>query len=69
MESFPTEAAVLNCIPGTFFLEMCRSFRATSEKLVLENYVLAYHKDHAKIFDLSFFLFYLCLKSWSYNTK
>ena len=58
MESFPTEAAVLNCIPGTFFPEMCRSFRATSEKLVLENYVLAYHtsnKDHAKIFDVSFF--------------
>ena len=59
MESFPTEAAVLSCIPGTFFLEMfSESFRATSEKLVLENYVLAYHtsnKDHTKIFDLSFF--------------
>ena len=33
-------------------LEIYRSFRATSEKLALENYVLAYHtadKDHADI--------------------
>ena len=50
MESFTTEAVVLNCIPGNF-IEICRSFRATSKKLVLENYALAYHtadKDHAE---------------------
>ena len=35
-----------------FFLEICRSFRTTPKKLVLENYVLAYHttdKNYAKI--------------------
>ena len=32
-----TEAMVLKCIPGIFLLEICRSFRTTSEKLALEN--------------------------------
>ena len=52
MESFSTEAAVLKCIPSIVFLEICRSFRTTSKKLALENYVLAYHtagKDQAEI--------------------
>ena len=52
MESFSTEAAVLKCIPSNIFLKIRRSFRTTSQKLVLENYVLAYHtadKDHAEI--------------------
>ena len=40
-----TEAAVLKCIPSIFFfLKICSSFRTTSEKLALENFVLAYHK-------------------------
>ena len=43
MESFSTEAKVFNCIPGNFFLKICSSFRTTSKKLVLENYVVAYH--------------------------
>ena len=49
---FPTKAAVLKCIPSNFFQEIWRSFRTTSEKLALENRVLAYHtvdKDHADI--------------------
>ena len=49
---FSTEAVVLKCIPGNFFLEICRSFKTTSEKLALENYVLAYHTanmDYAEI--------------------
>ena len=49
---FTTKAAVLKCIPSNFFLEIWRSFRTTSEKLALENRVLAYHtvyKDHADI--------------------
>ena len=36
----------------SFFLEICGRFRAVSEKIALENYVLAYHtanKDHAEI--------------------
>ena len=52
MKSFSTEAAVLKCIPSNFLVEICRSFRNTSEKLVLENYVSAYHtadKNQAKI--------------------
>ena len=52
MESFSTEAAVLKCIPSNIFLEIYRSCRKTSQKLVLENYVLAYHiadKYHAEI--------------------
>ena len=47
-----TEASVLKCIPRNIFMETCRSFRTTSEKLALENYVLAYHaadKNHAEI--------------------
>ena len=51
-EHFSTEATVLKCIPSNSFLEICRSFRTTSEKLAQENYVLAYHtadKDQAKI--------------------
>ena len=43
MESFSTEAKVFNCIPGNFLLKICSSFRTTSKKLVLENYVVAYH--------------------------
>ena len=49
---FTTEAAVLKCIPKNFFLDVCRSFRITSEKLALENYALAYYtadKDNANI--------------------
>ena len=49
---FSTKAVVLKCIPGDFFLEICRSFRTTSEKLALENYVLTYHTadmDYAEI--------------------
>ena len=50
--SFSTEAVALRCISNNFFLEIRRSFRTTPQKLVPENYVLAYHtadKDHAKI--------------------
>ena len=49
---FTTEAAVLKCIPKNFFLDVCRSFRITSEKLALENYALAYYtadKDNANV--------------------
>ena len=48
---FSTEVAVLKCIHSNFFLEICRRFRTTSEKIALENYVLAYiaDKDHADI--------------------
>ena len=45
------KAAVLKCIPN-FFLEICRRFRTTSKKLVLENSLSIYNtadKDHAKI--------------------
>ena len=51
-EKFPTEATVLKCIPSNFFPEARRIFRTTSEKLALENYVLAFHradKDCAEI--------------------
>ena len=51
-EKFPTEATVLKCIPSNFFPETRRIFRTTSEKLALENYVLAFHradKDCAEI--------------------
>ena len=41
--NFFTEAAVLKCIPSIFFLKICRSFKTTSEKVALENFVLAYH--------------------------
>ena len=37
MEFFSTEAAVLKCIPINFSLEICRSFRTSSKKLVLTN--------------------------------
>ena len=46
------KAAVLKCIPSNFFLEICRRFRTTSKKLVLENSLSIYNtadKDHAKI--------------------
>ena len=49
---FTTKAAVLKRIPSNFFLDICRSFKTTSEKLALENNVLAYHtvdKVHADI--------------------
>ena len=52
MECFSTEAGVLKCAPTNIFLAICRSFKTTSKKLVLENYVLAYHaadKDHTEI--------------------
>ena len=39
-DNFSTKAVVLKCIPSNFFLEICRIFRTTSEKLALENYVL-----------------------------
>ena len=55
-----TEAAVLKCILSNYFLETCRRFSRTSEKLALENYVVAHHKadkDHAKIFPS----FFVCL--------
>ena len=41
--NFSTEAAVLKLIPSIFFLEICGGFRTPSEKLALENLVLAYH--------------------------
>ena len=49
---FTTEAAVLKYISRNFVLEICRRFRTTSEKLALENHILAYHtadKYHANI--------------------
>ena len=49
---FTTEAAVLKYISSNFVLEICRRFRTTSEKLALENHILAYHtadKYHANI--------------------
>ena len=52
MEYFSNEATILNCIPRNFFVEICRSFRKTAKKLVLENYVLEYQtadKDQAEI--------------------
>ena len=64
---FSTEAAVLRCIPSNFFLEACRNFRTTSEKLTLENYVLGYHtadEDLAEILSTvfaSFLVYFLCL--------
>ena len=60
-----TEAAVLKCVSRNFFLENCRSFRTTSKKLALENYVLVYHtadKNHVKILETvftSFFVFFV----------
>ena len=48
---FSAEAAVHKCFTSNFFLETCRSFRTTFEKLALKN-VLAYHtadKDHVEI--------------------
>ena len=44
-EKFSTEAAFLKCIPSNFLPGTRRSFRTTSEKLALENYVLAFHRD------------------------
>ena len=41
--NFSTEAAVLKCIPSIFFWKFAEVFRTTSEKLALENFVLAYH--------------------------
>ena len=61
MESFSTQAAALRCIPSNFFLEICRSW-TTSKKLVLENYVLAYHtadKYQAEICLCVFFVSYV----------
>ena len=49
---FSTKTVVLKCISSNYFLEICRRFRTTSEKLAMENYVLAYHtanKDHNDI--------------------
>ena len=49
---FFTESVDLKCIPSNFSLEICRSFRTTSQKFALESFVLAYHtvdKDHTKI--------------------
>ena len=51
-EKFPTEATVLKCIPSNFFPETRRIFRTTSEKLALENYVLAFHRADKDCADL-----------------
>ena len=64
-ETFLLKSRSSNVFPAIFFLEICWSLRtkiSRSERLVLENYVLAYHtadKDHAKDLDkdhLSFFV-------------
>ena len=45
--NYPRKRFCWSCGPQMysqhFFLEICRSFRATSEKLALENFFLAYH--------------------------
>ena len=64
MASFSTEAAVLKCVPNNFF-------RTTSQKLVLENYVLTYHsadEDHAEILYTAFPSF-LCVFCVLYKSK
>ena len=53
--NFSTETGVLKCIPSNFFLEVCRIFRTTAEKLVLEN-VSAYQTA-----DKVSSLFFLCV--------
>ena len=70
MESFSTQAAALRCIPSNFFLEICRSW-TTSKKLVLENYVLAYHtadKDQAEILQ-DFVCVFCVLCKWKSQDK
>ena len=49
---FTTKAAVLRCIPSNFFLEIWRSSRTTSEKLALENQVLAYYTVDKVLADI-----------------
>ena len=44
---FSYEAAVLKFYSSNFFLEVCRRFRTTSEKLTMENYVSAYHTEES----------------------
>ena len=41
-----------NLHPTVLFLEVCKSSGTTSKRLVLDNYILAYHtvdKDHVEI--------------------
>ena len=64
--------AVLKCIPSSCFLEICRRFRTTSEKLVLENYVLPYHtadEDHTKILCKLSSKDFLCVFFVSYTNQ
>ena len=72
--SFSAEAAILKCIPSIFFLEIFRRFMKTSQKLALENFVLAYHATHRitlilrNLSSLVFYInsgIYICLKSKS----
>ena len=54
-----------------FFLEIFRRFRRTSEKLAMENYVLAYHtanKDHNDILYTAFPSFF-CFFFFLYKSK
>ena len=54
------------------FLEICRSFRTTSEKLALENYVLAYQtadKDHVDILHTVFPIFFCVCFFVLYKSK
>ena len=52
--------------PAIFFLEISRSFRKTSKKLILENYVLAYHtaNKYAKILQTVLVIFSLFFVSY-----
>ena len=68
--SFSAEAANLEYISSIFFLEICRRFRKTSQKLALENFVLAYHATDrvtlilCKLSSLVFYInseIYICL--------
>ena len=70
---FSTEAAVLKCISSNFVLEIWRSLRTRSEKLVLENYDLAHHtaiRTTPRILiriTLVLFCVFHKSKSWRYN--
>ena len=65
-----------NVLFSAFFLEICRSFRRTSEKLALENFIIAYHTNDriTPMFCKLSCLVFLCVfcviyksKSWRYN--
>ena len=66
-----TDAVVLKCIPSIFFLEICRSFRTTSEKVALENFVLAYHTtdEITTTFCKLSSLVFLCIFCVLYKSK